>query len=139
MSGRLHEDFGREHIGEPGSVRSFAVVMAVAVPVVLRIVLGHWSLWYLAPGVVLLPLAYLAPSALAPLNRLWFQLGILLGKIVSPVVMGLIYFLVVTPIGLLRRMFGRDSLSSRLDREASTYWIERKPPGPDPDDLPRQF
>ena len=139
MSGRLHEDFGREQVGEPGSVKGFAVVMAIAIPIVLRVILGHWSLWYVVPGVVLLPLAYLAPSALAPLNRLWFQLGILLGKIVSPVVMGLIYFLVVTPIGLLRRMLGKDSLSSRLDPEVRTYWIEREPPGPNPDDLPRQF
>lgn len=79
-----------------------------------------------------------APTLLAPLNRLWFQLGLLLGKIVSPLVLGTIFFLVITPVSLISRLFGRDELLLRK-RKASTYWIEREPPGPAPDSFRNQF
>lgn len=79
-----------------------------------------------------------APSLLAPLNRLWFELGRLLGRIVSPLVLGSIYFLLITPVSLLTRLFGRDELLMKK-REASTYWIDREPPGPAPDSFRNQF
>lgn len=139
MSGGLHEDFGREQAGEPGSVKGFAVVMAIAIPIVLYVIIDRWNFLYLVPGLILVELSFLVPRAVVPLNRLWFELGILLGKIVSPIIMGVIYFLVVTPIGLCRRMLGKDSLTSSLLPQAKTYWVERDPPGPEPEDLPRQF
>ena len=84
-------------------------------------------------------LGFVAPKVLRPLNWLWFQLGQLLGKIVSPVVLGAIFFLILTPVSLLRRLFGRDEL--RLKRKASqtSYWLDRAPPGPEPESFKNQF
>jgi hypothetical protein len=79
-----------------------------------------------------------APSLLAPLNRLWFQLGLLLGKIVSPLVLGSIFFLLITPVSLISRLFGRDELKMKK-RTVSSYWVEREPPGPAPESFRNQF
>ena len=64
---------------------------------------------------------------LTPLNKLWFKFGIILGKIVSPFVMGIIFFLVVTPIGLIMRLFGKDLLNLKFNGNKS-YWIEKSGP-----------
>jgi hypothetical protein len=90
-------------------------------------------------GATCLVLAFAAPAALAPLNRAWFRLGLLLGRVVNPVVMSVLFFLVVTPFALVMRARGRDPLRLRLDRAASTYWIERDPPGPAADSFDRQY
>jgi hypothetical protein len=138
----FHEDFGRDELPGPGSTRSFAITMAI--------VLGFIGLWLLSSrgtiAVVLLVIAasllvleLVWPRALVPLNRLWFKLGMLMGMVVSPLVMGIIFFLVITPIGLLRRLGGADSLRLGRDPSADTWWQKREPPGPDPQQLPRQF
>ena len=82
---------------------------------------------------------FVAPKILRPLNWLWFQLGQLLGKIVSPIVLGAIFFLLLTPVSLVTRLFGRDEL--RLKRKASqtSYWLDRAPPGPAPESFKNQF
>ena len=84
-------------------------------------------------------LGFVAPKILSPLNWLWFQLGQLLGKIVSPIVLGAIFFLLLTPVSLVTRLFGRDEL--RLKRKASqtSYWLDRAPPGPAPESFQNQF
>ncbi len=64
---------------------------------------------------------------LSPLNKLWFKLGIFLGKIISPLIMGIIFFLVVTPIGLIMRIFGKDVLNLKYNNNQS-YWIEKNGP-----------
>ena len=80
----------------------------------------------------------LAPAALAPFNKAWFQLGLLMGKGVSPIVLGLIFFVILTPVGLISRLFGRDEL--RLKKAPVTsWWIDRNPPGPAPDSFKHQF
>lgn len=79
------------------------------------------------------------PRILAPLNRLWLRVGLLLHACLSPVILGLVFYTTVTPIGLVRRLLGADPLRLRLDRDAVTYWIERDPPGPAPDTMRRQF
>ena len=76
---------------------------------------------------------------LAPLNRAWLYVGLLLQRVVSPVVLGILFFLTVTPIGLLMRLTGKNPLRLGFDREAQSYWIDRQPPGPAPDTMPRQF
>ncbi|MEM9315274.1 MAG: SxtJ family membrane protein, partial [Pseudomonadota bacterium] len=83
--------------------------------------------------------ALVLPRALAPLNRGWHAFGLFLGRIVAPLIMGLIFFAVVTPIGLARRALGKRSLDDRFDAEAASYWVDREPPGPEPEQLPRQF
>jgi hypothetical protein len=73
------------------------------------------------------------------LNAAWAKIGILMGRVVSPVVSGLLFFGVVTPTGLLLRLLGKDPLRLAPDRPASTYWIERRPPGPAPQTMSSQF
>ena len=79
------------------------------------------------------------PSLLAPLNRLWMRFGLLLHKIVNPVVMGIIFVLTVVPIGLVMRMIGKDILHLRFDKQCDSYWIRRDPPGPSPESMDNQF
>lgn len=149
MSG--HEDLRREHEVQISSERSFGVVMGVAFSVLgaLRWYRRHeeagydikhvseW--WFFAVAGLFLALALVAPSVLAPLNKLWAKLGLLLGKIVAPIVMGLLLYLVVTPVGLLLRLFGGDPLRLKFDSKADSYWIKRDPPGPAPDSMSNQF
>ncbi len=79
------------------------------------------------------------PVWLAPLNRQWTRLGLLMHRIVNPIVLGLIYVLAIIPIGLTFKILGKDPLRLRRQPEAASYWIERRPPGPPADSLPRQF
>jgi hypothetical protein len=87
-------------------------------------------LWLLAVAVIFLVAAIVVPRALGPLNRLWFRLGILLSKIVTPLVMGILFFVAVTPIAYLMRWFSNDPLRLKRDPAAKSYFIERSPPGP---------
>jgi len=83
-------------------------------------------------------LTFFKPTVLSPLNRVWFLLGELLGKIISPLVLGAIFFLIITPIALIGRALGRDEL--RLKRKTQTsYWIDRKSPSPRGDSFNNQF
>lgn len=93
--------------------------------------------WLIA-GVVVGLVAIIAPGALSPFNRVWMKLGDLMGKVVSPLVLGVIFFLLITPVGLIGRLFGRDEL--RLKRSSgNTYWIDRDPSGPAGDSFKNQF
>tara|TARA_B100002052_G_C15687432_1_gene509056 strand:- start:205 stop:591 length:387 start_codon:yes stop_codon:yes gene_type:complete len=84
-------------------------------------------IWSLLISVIFLFLGLRNSAILTPLNKLWFIFGIFLGKIVSPFIMGIIFFLVVTPIGLLMRLFGKDLLNLKYNKN-NTYWIEKKGP-----------
>ena len=83
--------------------------------------------WSLILSIIFLILGLFNSSILTPFNKLWFKFGILLGKIVSPIVMGLVFFLVVTPTGLLLRLFGKDILNLKKNKK-NTYWIEKNGP-----------
>lgn len=83
--------------------------------------------------------AFLAPALLAPANRLWMKFGELLHSIVSPLALGIVFFFTVLPIGLLMRLFGKDPLRLKIDRDAASYWISREPPGPSAESLNNQF
>ena len=76
---------------------------------------------------------------LAPAKHAWMKLGDLLGKIVSPIVMGVIYFVIFTPVAYVMRLAGRDALSLRLDKTLPTYWVRRDPPGPADDSFKEPF
>ena len=82
-------------------------------------------IWSIIVSFIFLILGLLKSKFLSPLNILWFKFGVFLGKIVSPIIMGVIFFLVVTPIGLLIRLFGKDILHLKLNKKKSTYWIEK--------------
>jgi hypothetical protein len=137
-----HEDFSRGEDIEGSSNRAFGIVFAV----VFTLVAG-WPLlsgqglrwWAAAVSLAFLLAAFLAPDWLAALNRAWTRLGLLLGRIVSPIVLAILFFGAFTPFGLLMRLFRKDPLRTAFDRNAATYWIERVPPGPDPAGMKDQF
>ena len=83
-------------------------------------------LWALILSLIFLVLGILNSKFLNPLNKLWYKFGIFLGSIVSPIVMGVIFFMVVTPIGLIMRFLGKDLLRVNKNKIASTYWINRE-------------
>ena len=86
---------------------------------------GDLRLWAFILSLFFLVLGVLNSKFLTPLNKLWFKFGILLGSIVSPIVMGAVFFIVVTPVGLIMRFLGKDSLKRSIVKSASTYWIKR--------------
>ena len=86
---------------------------------------GDLRLWAFILSLVFLVLGVLNSKLLTPLNKLWFKFGILLGSIVSPIVMGAVFFIVVTPIGLIMRLLGKDLLRINKSKPISTYWINR--------------
>ncbi len=83
--------------------------------------------WSLSISFVFLILGLMNSKILTPLNKLWFKLGIFLGKIISPFIMGMIFFLVVTPIGFIMRILGKDLLNLKYNHNKS-YWIEKNEP-----------
>ena len=87
---------------------------------------------------ILVAITFISPLKLLYLNRMWFELGVLLGKIISPIVLGIIFFIILTPISLITRMFGRDELKIKK-LSAKSYWVKRLPPGPDSDSFKNQF
>ena len=82
-------------------------------------------LWSLVLSIIFFILGILNSKLLTPLNKLWFKLGMFLGSIVSPIVMGIVYFIVVTPIGIFMRLLGKDLLKTSKAKNTSTYWIKR--------------
>jgi hypothetical protein len=141
MNQSTHENFSRDEAASPGSDRTFGLVMAAALAL-LALINGwhHGRLWpfELAAAVALLLAAGLRPSSLHPLNLVWMKLGLLLHKIVNPIVMGLLFFGTIWPTGLIMRMRGRDLLRLKREPASDTYWIVREP-GPQPDTMRDQF
>ena len=86
---------------------------------------GDLRLWAFILSLIFLVLGVLNSKFLTPLNKLWFKFGILLGSIVSPIVMGAVFFIVVTPVGLIMRFLGKDLLRINKNKTISTYWINR--------------
>ncbi len=94
--------------------------------------------WALLPALAFLGLAAFAPQRLAPLNRLWFKLGLAMHSVMSPFIMGLLFYCAVTPMGLLLRLFNKDLLRLKRSNEPS-YWITREPRGPAAGSMRNQF
>jgi hypothetical protein len=138
-----HERIAGTEEVEGSSDRSFGLVFAgfFALVAVLPLLSGKPPRWW-AVGVALafLAVTLTRPTLLHPLNRLWTRLGLLLGKMMTPIVVGIIFYAVITPIGWLRRMTGGESaLKLRFEPDKTSYWIERTPPGPAPDSIKHQF
>jgi hypothetical protein len=89
--------------------------------------------WLMALAAVTAAVTVMRAQWLAPLNRAWMKFGVLLHRVVSPLVLGLIFFGLFTPIGMAMRAFGRDAMKRRFEPQAPSYWVKRDPPGP-PDD-----
>ena len=77
-------------------------------------------------SIVFLTTTLLVPQVLSPLNRIWYELGILIGKVISPIVLGIIFFILITPIAIITRVFGRDHLKIKK-LSVQSYWIDRPP------------
>jgi uncharacterized membrane protein len=137
-----HERLADGGVVKSSSDRSFGVVFAVVFAFI-----GLWPFlfggsvrwWSLAIAAVFVVLAAVRPGLLAPLNRLWTKLGLLLNAIVSPLVMGLLFYVVFTPFALFMRLTGKDLLHLKRDPEAHSYWILREPPGPSPETIKNQY
>jgi Saxitoxin biosynthesis operon protein SxtJ len=128
------------HAG-PGSERSFGLVFAAffAVMAVLRAWRGlEWE-WFAAVAVLMIVLALTVPAVLAPFNRLWYRFGMLLSLIFQPIVLGLLFFVTVTPIALIMRLTGKNPLRLRFAKDLDSYWIVRDPSGSSGSSLNRQF
>ena len=101
---------------------------------VVFLIIGLWPLkngenlnfYFITISIIFLILGLINSKLLSPLNKSWIKLGEILGIIVAPIVMALVYFVILTPVSLIVRMFGKDLLSLKLLKEKETYWIERK-------------
>ena len=112
------------------SNRSFGIVFFVVFLVISLYPITYNEdirIWSLIISFIFIILGLLNSKILTPLNKLWFKFGIFLGKIVSPLIMGVIFFFVVTPIGLIMRMLGKDLLNLKQNK-AKSYWIEKSGP-----------
>jgi len=137
-----HEDFNRNETVQRSSERGFGIVFATVFLIIALLPLfsqGHVRSWSLVVSVAFLLAAFLLPGLLAPLNRGWARFGLLLHHIVSPFVLGIMYFGVITPMGLVMRALRKDPLRLRRDITAPTYWVRRTPPGPARDSFKHQF
>jgi hypothetical protein len=142
MNDSFHEDLARAEEMQGPSDRSFGIVFAaVFVLIGLRPLLSRQPgrAWALGLGAAFLIAALARPAMLAPLNRFWLRVGLAMERVVSPVVLGILFFLTFAPVGLLMRFLGKNPLQLGFDRDAQSYWIYRHPPGPAPDTMLRQF
>jgi hypothetical protein len=138
----MHENFTREQPSNGPSDRSFGLTFAILFAIIgLAPLARHHSVrgWALVISAAIILVSLARPAALHPANRIWMQFAAILNRIVSPIVMGLIFLFVVFPIGLILRFLGKDPLRRRFDPQATTYWIPRQPPGPPPESMSRQF
>ncbi len=139
---QTHEDLERSDQVKRGSDRGFGIVFAV-----VFVIIGLWPLlgdggpriWSLVIAGAFLAVALVRPRLLGPLNLIWFKFGMLLHHVVSPVILGLIFFVSVTPVALIMRVLGKDPLRLKMDPDTESYWLKREPPGPPPDSLKNQF
>ena len=112
------------------SNRSFGIVFFVVFLLIAFYPLlqgNDLRIWSLITSLIFLTLGLLNSKILSPLNKMWFKLGLFLGKIISPLIMGIIFFIVVTPIGIIMRLFNKDLLNLKYNKEKS-YWIKRVGP-----------
>ena len=126
---KTHEDFSRELRRSGPSDRNFGVVFAAAFLLFGLTPLRHGRplrLWCLALSGAFLLITLIRPSALRVLNRTWTMIGVLLGKVVNPIVTGLLFYLVFAPIAIILRWMGKDILQVSFDSGAKTYWVDRR-------------
>ena len=110
-----------------GSNRSFGLVFSIVFLIIALYPLlndDSVKIWLIILSLIFFILGLLNSNILYPLNRIWFKFGIILGGIVSPIVMGLVFFFVVTPISLILRLFKKDTLNLKKN-DSMTYWIKK--------------
>lgn len=142
MNPATHENLHRDAQVTGSTDRAFGLVFAAVFAIV-----GAWPvlrggeprLWAFALAAGFLVAALTRPGILGPLNHVWFRFGMLLHRVTSPLVLGLIFFGAIAPTGLVMRLLRRRPLALEMDRAARSYWVPRDPPGPAPHTMTRQF
>ena len=130
---------GHSFENERGTEKNFGLVFAAVFTIVglyLFWARGTITLWPFATAVLFALAAFAFPRILHWPNYVWFKFGLLLGRIIAPIVMAIVYLIVMVPLGLLIRLFGKDLLRLKLDPQSNSYWIERKDP---PQPMKNQF
>tara|TARA_B100001123_G_scaffold441268_1_gene582094 strand:- start:1805 stop:2227 length:423 start_codon:yes stop_codon:yes gene_type:complete len=138
----FHESHHRQHVRSRGSARSFGfIVTAVFFLIGLAPLLDEspprW--WALAIAFTFAGIAIFWPRSLRRVNELWISFGLMLHKVMTPLVFGILFFGAVTPVALLMKIFRKDPLKRMFDLRADSYWIDRDPPGPDRKTMRDQF
>lgn len=138
-----HENLSRPEEMQLASERNFGVVFTI-----FLLVVALWPavfqnstprVWAIAAALILAWVTWKLPLRLRRANILWHKFGLLLGRVVSPIALAIVFFAVITPLGILARWRGKDFLKLQKDPGATTYWQPRDPPGPAPESLDRQF
>jgi hypothetical protein len=138
----LHESFERDDEVEAPSARSFGFVLAGVFALLSGMDAIHGSArwpWLLVAALLLGVVAMARPSLLSPLSEASTRLARVLNALLGPVVLAVVFYLCVTPVGFFMRLVGNDPLRLRRDPDAATYWVRRKPPGPLPGSLKNQY
>ncbi len=125
-----------------GSNKSFGYIFTIVFSII-----GIWPLIYGKDAIYIflifsfftLIITIFFTKYLAPLNKIWFKFGLLLNKIVSPIILGFLYFFTFLPMGLLMRILGKDPLSLKKQADKVSYWVHRDPPGPSSKSFKNQF
>tara|TARA_B100000676_G_C18025365_1_gene815263 strand:+ start:1235 stop:1642 length:408 start_codon:yes stop_codon:yes gene_type:complete len=124
----MTQDLRSHHSIESSNERSFGIVFAIffailsIYPVINK---KDINLYLLILSIIILIIGIFKPSLLYYPNKIWFKFGIFLGKIVSPLVMGIIFFFTVTPTGMIMKLLKKDLLKKKLDVKARTYWVKK--------------
>jgi hypothetical protein len=138
----MHENFDRKEGVKVSSDKSFGIVffivfMALGIWIVLK---GQSEGWlFLMGSIILLTIALACPSILRPLNLTWFKFGLILSNVINPLILGVVFFLVVTPMAVTRRLLGKDSLNLKFKPSLESYWVNRNPLGPKQTSMAKQF
>ena len=138
----MHGDHTEHEAIKTSSNRSFGFVFSAVFTLVAVMPLfsgnpPRW--WIMAIASVLLCPALTVPHVLSPLNRVWTRFGLLLHRVLNPLILGILFFLVITPTAWIMRAFGKRPLALDWDSAVSSYWVKRDPPGPNPESMKRQF
>jgi hypothetical protein len=142
MTDEIHENFSREDSTQGSSDRSFGCVFTgfFAVLAFLPLLRGKpFRPWPLAVSGAILLLTLIRPRLLHPLNILWTRLAVLISKVTNPIMTGLMFYVLFTPVAIVLRLMGKDLLRLKSEPAENTFWIPRDPPGPAPETMRNQF
>jgi len=142
MKNSFHEDFVEKQQIKPESDKNFGITFAIIFIIIafLPILMGKAPvLEALMIAALFMATAFLKPTLLKPLNIVWTKFGLILHKIINPIILGFMFFIILTPIALVMRIFNRDFLKLKFNTEKETYWIKRNPPGPEAKTMEKQF
>jgi len=138
----MHENLDREEETEWFSNFSLGITFASIFLIIgiLLIIVGSFSGWlFLICSILFLIISLKTPIILTPLNLAWTKLGLILSKIFNPMILGVVFLLIITPIAIIRKIFGKSALHLKTKSNVESYWINRTPPGPKTGSMTRQY